>query len=344
MTTKTSGKKIMLTRENIIKFVKKHYWLALFAVVFIGVVIMNAIPDVYATESMSQAEVKEKYEAFLLGYKETTFHYMKEALGTFSELSKQLTNTALGSAISDFILGFGQAMVVLCSVLGIIQEAHKTNGDVGEDYWLKVILYTATACIVILSIGEIMDKLFDLGVYVADSVSKKITVEYTINTDSLLGLIDGGDVNSSLPGAQHVAEIVQATSTNPTWYQMQGAGSFVSLLMIVAWAPMIVCCFLIFSALFEVSIRRLFAPIAVATIATEGGRSAGVKYLKKYVACFIKMAIYFAIAAMGAYVTWYFLKDAAAGSIQLILGLGANVLAALAMLQTGGIADEIVGA
>lgn len=331
-------KRTSFTRENIKRIIRKNHWLVLLIIMVMAVAAIRVIPSAYA-ETQSQQEVKTKWETFKKGFEKTAFTQMNDAFAQFSAIAAEVEGgNVYGPTIKAVILGIAQSMVVLSMLMSLIKEAQNSNGELGMDYWLKIFLYTGVAVIVVLSIDQIMQSLFDLGAYIVNEMNVAVADEFKVTVDdSYLGPI------STLPGGKYVEEIVKANSTEPTWYQMQNAGEFLTLLMIVVWAPMIICIFLIYSAVFEVTVRRLFAPIAVAMIAYEGGRSSGVKYLRKYLACFVKIAIYFAIAILGAFLTKYFLSLPSGGMINLILGIGANIVAALAMMQTGGVADEIVG-
>ena len=137
---------------------------------------------------------------------------------------------------------------------------------------------------------------------------------------------------------------------------IQHINELIDIFQIVGILPLLASVYLIYSMIFEIKLRQLFAPMAVATIGYEGARSSALRFLKKYFACYLRIAMYFVIAALGSQLTNYFLDDicdqvkASTSTLtpelaaSILLMFGANVLAALTMLQAGTMADEIIGA
>ena len=127
-------------------------------------------------------------------------------------------------------------------------------------------------------------------------------------------------------------------------------------MQLIGLLPMLASMYLMYAMVFEIKLRQIFAPLAVAGIALEGPRSSGLRFLKKYLACYLRVTMYFAIAALGAMMTNYFyervITTATINQLTkldigttacLIMMFGSNALAAITMLQTGGLADEIIG-
>ena len=146
--------------------------------------------------------------------------------------------------------------------------------------------------------------------------------------------------------------------TTDAYYASQYLHELMTPMQLLSLLPMLASMYLMYIMIFEIKLREIFAPIMVAGIGYEGARSTGIRALKKYLACYVRIALYFAIASMGYMMTRHFyartlqlavelegsktLTVAAVSSI--ILMFGANALAALAMMQSGSLADEIVGA
>ena len=136
-------------------------------------------------------------------------------------------------------------------------------------------------------------------------------------------------------------------------FAIQQAHEMLEYMEYVVYLPMLLSVFLIGTAVFELKIIQAFAPIAVATIAAEGARSPGVRLLKRYLACFLKIAIYFFIAAVGAEMTKFYYglitkmsaetEMTPALVINLVFMLLSNAMAAMAMMQSGGLSNEIIG-
>lgn len=75
------------------------------------------------------------------------------------------------------------------------------------------------------------------------------------------------------------------------------------MILIIPWVlsliMQVVAQFIAFSLLIELGIRIAFAPFAVVDIYSEGMRSPGMRYLKRYLATFIKIAICLLVCYLG---------------------------------------------
>lgn len=103
-----------------------------------------------------------------------------------------------------------------------------------------------------------------------------------------------------------------------------------------------------YSLILEIGIRRAFAPLACCDIVREGLRSPGVRYLKKYFACFLKicaclMICLFVNACSSIMITSGSIDDPV-GFIEYVISTIAFGFAALEMMfKTGEIVNDVVG-
>lgn len=348
-----------LTIEKEKPFIKKYFWLFIF-IAFIAVVLLyEFIPKAYAAFSNIE-QVRKEFEEFVSGYSQTMFDRMGQAYSQFTEFMKPDSKYAFGNTVGTLIQSFAQILVVMYMIVNLIQEAQK--GDPGFDYWTKIFVRTAAAVMMVVMISDVMSSLYGLGNLLVERTSEgmeSVVTTHEISEDQQKELIKE---LSKIPGLSDIGAVLgdeapaeedgdeDSSQDAVNWYQLQKVGDSLKMLNYIAWFPMIIGIFLMFSAIFEVRIRQLFAPVAVATIAHEGARGGGVRFLKKYFACYIKIMIYFALAALGSMLTHYFLSNLTSGTstgtgfnINLVLMLMSNVVAGLAMMQSGGLGDEIVG-
>lgn len=140
-------------------------------------------------------------------------------------------------------------------------------------------------------------------------------------------------------------------SANVDMYELDSNYEVLGLVYIVNFLPFIVSVFLMFAALFEIYLRWILAPLAMANIAYDGTHSGGMRFIKKSFGVYLKIGIYFAMAFVGWMVEVQFLKQLDPATIhstgELLINWGmvllSNVVCAFMMMQSGGIADEIVG-
>lgn len=112
----------------------------------------------------------------------------------------------------------------------------------------------------------------------------------------------------------------------------------------------IVAQFTAFSLLIELGIRKAFAPVAICDIYSEGLRSPGVRYLKRFLATFIKIAICLLVCYLGRTLMGAAGHDNIANADGLLAPLqyifriiAINFTVIGVMNKTGEFANDIVG-
>lgn len=343
----------------------KRYWaLGLLLTMLAYVLLAQIVPDVYA-QPYNQELLQRDLEQFLQGLQTTSLSMMKDAYTNCKELfdpDYMTTNSAIAGykTITDFIRGIGFGMVIVYFLLAIIKESLRGE-DFGMEAWTRLLVQLGLALTVIIFLPDILSALFKFGDTVITTFSDSLKPQKAFSgmgararaeeatslaSDIEKKLLDAGNGKSGIPGVPLANKIKNNEAVE--FFEGQNMGMYLNLYSWVVHLPQLACMYLIYAAIFECKLRELFAPIAVASITYEGARSAGMRYLKKYLAIFVKMGIYYVIAAIGQVVTIYFfykIPEATAEQVPifLIMGLMGNVVAALTMMQMGGMADEIVG-
>lgn len=364
--------------NRITAFFKRYYWLGAFLAMLALVLVLKAFSPQQIFAAVADYEsTNQKFKAVLEGYSMPMFKYMQRAYQQFSDFVNPNSTTPglqMVSSIQTFITAMGEVLLVLFMLINMINEAKR--GDVGWEYWLKVLATTLVATLLVFYIDNIMGAIYNLGNFFVERVSNGMsqtaaTGAANINANSKQVMVDA---ISQIPGFDYFKNIYGETPGEYTHTQLQEADGLVDIFRYIVYLPMLMGMFLIYSTMFEVKLRQFFAPMAVATIAGEGARSSGVRYIKKFFACYIKISIYFVVAGIGSMMTNFFylkLAESVAGlatvaaasgagapstdvalqmsSVQfnvylnLILMVMANIIAAMTMMQTGGLADEVIG-
>ena len=303
-------------------FLKKHSWLFMLLLIAGAVFLYSRIPAAYAESTQERWQLRKKMETFLEAFKRTNFHYMVQAYERFRDLTADDSRFPFAVTVKRISLGLGYAMVVSFSLTGVIKESQK--GEISMDYWFRIAAALVVAIVLVTSVGTVMDNLYGFGDYVISAAynnmkddSFEIDGEMTTTTGQKMSDVQKNNFLETLSyvpgldggedGSGNIKELYETESdADASFFKIETASSVVTLMEYAVYAPLLVCMFLIFSAIFEVKVRQIFAPVAVAAIAYEGGRSTGVRFLKKYLACFVKIALYFTIAAIGAEMTAFF--------------------------------------
>lgn len=352
-------------------FLKKYGWILLFIIMVVAVVTIYVMPEVSAA-TVNDQEWIDKWQNFLSGFGVTIFDKMTEGYSVLTEFAAPGEYSA-ASGVQSLITGIAHMFVVLFMIIGIIKEGSRGEVDVDMIYWFRIFASTAIAVLMVTSISTVMSSLYGLGNLIVTQVSEAQQEELSAKYPS--GIDFTGDnekkmiaILKNIPGFEYLGAVHDAKGAGKTgenYLPEQNMVQYLDMFMYIAYLPMLVALFLMYSAIFELKIRQILAPMAVATISYEGARGSGVRFLKKYLACFLKIAIYFLVAWIGYCLSMYFYKRilnndnidtanledkregaadiGAPGVMDAIMMLLSNVVCAMAMMQTGGIADEVVG-
>lgn len=145
------------------------------------------------------------------------------------------------------------------------------------------------------AIYKALARIFMIGVFVFNlgSILQKVAEigEWLIQT-----ILDvASDPNNT--SALTLEQITGKDSGGALWW-MESV-----MILIIPWVlsliMQVVAQFIAFSLLIELGIRIAFAPFAVVDIYSEGMRSPGMRYLKRYLATFIKIAICLLVCYLG---------------------------------------------
>ncbi len=228
------------------------------------------------------------------------------------------------------------------------------NIDQGKDPFtcvIKILLEIGFAGIIILYSDVIASLFVQLG---AELVNDAIASGF--KPDAVEIKINLGD-NSVVNAFEKICETYVGSKAGQYVFNgmMLNVTSFDALLSGIS---QILAKFLVYQVLIEVGIRRIFCPLAVAEIYGEGLRSPGVRYIKKFVACFIKLIIAIASGWVAASVASSIVQGvlnmdftSAGNPFQKIAHIEGSIMqlhainfCIIGMIFKGGqLADEIVG-
>lgn len=335
---------------------RNKYWAGAFLLVGIVGLLLAFFPEVLAYSSPQG--IKDQYENLINGSQKTSIEFMGNAYSLFGDIfrpsyvTEKTANTLIGGTsairfvdgIQAVIVTLAGAAIVVFFTTNIIKESQK--GDMSIEYWQRVILNLVISLVTTLLATRIMLAIYLIG----DSVIKTFISSLGNNPLAAIDKNTYAEYLSKIPGMESLPDVI-AGGKVVDYDKLEGIERMLNFMELVVWVPMVIGVFLMYSAIFEIKVRELFAPLAVSSIMVEGSRGSGARFLKKFAACYLKIAIYFVLAYFGMEATRFFFQKlgdttAEAGGINLafICMLMSNVVAGMAMMQTGGLADEIVGA
>lgn len=375
-----------LQKKETRKLISRYRFVVMFLLLATMVLIAKQLRVVEASPA-NNALIRKEIDNMLNGIKATNIKYMKQVYSNFSSVAAPNDGSYTSSLIqkaTEFVTGLAIFFCVIFGLIGLIKESQK--GEITAEYWTKVFVSTVVAVTVVANINMVMDALYKTGGAFIDGMitvvddntsleSQQVTMDENkkkalLHALSLMPPFNGYQSGTSVPDPNNPAPDPDSPDENLTVGTIEDvyygttddyiASSYIHDLMtpmqLIGLLPMLASMYLMYAMVFEIKLRQIFAPLAVAGIALEGPRSSGLRFLKKYLACYLRVTMYFAIAALGSMMTNYFyervITTATINQLTkldigttacLIMMFGSNALAAITMLQTGGLADEIIG-
>lgn len=198
----------------------------------------------------------------------TSNDFYKLMVGKWDSSSNTLSGISKGiSVVMTATMSVAMLSVLIITMVRLFQELDK-GADVKESVYKSFVTMFLTG-FVVLNLGDFLAVIVNIGEWLIGVLTSLATdtSDIGITLKDLTGKDKGGII---------------------WWIQ-----SFA--ILIIPWLfsliMTVVAKFMSFSILIELGIRKAFAPFAVVDIYSEGMRSPGVRYLKRYLASFLKIVI-----------------------------------------------------
>lgn len=232
---------------------------------------------------------------------------------------------------------FGGLLCFLYFLKAIVDEMAKGTADF--DSWLKIFVKLAIAALVIVNINAITTIAQGLAV-VFGNIIKTTMSPFLEETKSAVMAKEFGAGSSGI--VKIFKTVTQILSMNVLRILICYFACGIQNFLLFAFS---------FGLFFEIAIRKCFMPIAVANIFGEGFRSSGARYIQKYFATCLRIAILIMIAQMAQIVQWEMLlsTDVGGGSwanisnFKIIPLIAVPAAAHILYGKASSFAEEIVG-
>lgn len=239
--------------------------------------------------------------------------------------------------LTYILAALGMSVAVLLAFYKMFVSLEK--GQDALETTLRLLFEVTVVLLIIVNIGPIIQLITDIGDLIASSVTPDKPDKLDLGVQILQGM--------GIKPKQH----------GDTYY-VGGLNWFKAVaILLVPWVLSFLVTiggyFVVFTILFELMLRRLFTPFAIADIYGEGLRSPGMRYLKKYLAIFLKIAVVLAtcylIGICQTIVVPDTTKTKVLDDLKSVIGFILMVLAINfsgigIMLKGGEIANDIAGA
>lgn len=293
--------------------------------IIIGFFVMFILPVAYAEKNPAVHAMADKVANAGIGI-------INEAIsngGEFSGLLNACTSDLEGWLLTAYnsLKIIGAMLAVAIAISHIFQNIDRNQDPVEAVF--KSIIELIISLLFIVNLGDILAAIVKGGLAIIDYF-KFTPTDTTSNAGDELLMALTNDTSGGFSWA------IKATA----W-------------LLIPWVMSIfidiAARFVIIQIMFEIIIRRMFAPLAVVDIYHEGFRSPGARYLKKLLATFIKLAICALVARFAAEQALPGLAASFSGGagdvFDAIFAMVALNFACIGLMLKGGeYANDIVGA
>lgn len=244
--------------------------------------------------------------------------------------------------IREFMTGLGMIGFAIACGIAVVHFYDATiKGADAVEQAFKLMIEIAIVAIIMLQLNHLVKLLTDAGGAIIQNLNpvkdSGDAAEQALSLLKSIGVVGQNSTDGKVGGLK--------------WFKALG---ILIIPYVLSLLLQIGAYFAAFSLILEIGIRRLFMPFAIADIYGEGMRSPGMRYLKKYFAVFIKIAVCLAVAVLTSILQESSIdllgqtegiKNTLAQTLSMIMAtLAINFTSIGVMFKGGEYANDIVGA
>lgn len=307
------------------------------------------------------------YTALTMVFGGGTISDVTEGMNTvLNALSEALSQNSV-HAILNIFLGVAASLMTVFLFMDIVSNVQKDM--ITLERLILIFIKYFTAMVVLIYLEDIVIYLFKFGTGVYNVLSNASQSGGALNTTSTGALKffpserkDGLDP-TIWPKYSAIKDVFTGTWKNSSKVLMQNISIFFTLIIpyLVSWTARLAIFFTIVSNAVMIIVRVIFAPIGIVQLFDEGQRSAGIRYLKKFLAEALTFAVIvgvlFASAKLQNSIVLSIsgdtmrngilsgdnLKDVVDGTKLMIWLTAINLASAGAIIRSGQLANDIIG-
>ena len=252
----------------------------------------------------------------------------------------------------SIIMAIGLLLVILYTVIQVIKSLQRA--DQSLETLFRILLLAIIGVLVVIYSYDIVTKIEQIGHLLQTGIRNAVV----------------GSEYESLPVVRKTVEFVEQTEENPNlfqtignwlknvWVGIQNAANWISALFQNVWKwiyskiitmitniGLAITFYAILTSayglLFEMVIRKMFMPIAVADLMAEGVRGPAVKYMKNYFGVYIRIGMFYIILYMLLYMQGWVADNA---NFQMAVGINTRLGPFGAMICIRAAAKALINA
>lgn len=199
------------------------------------------------------------------------------------------------AALTLALKAVGMLMIVYNLLLNLSKEL--ARGQMTTESWLRILIAFVIPCVLIIEYDVIIDGFSKLGTWLYESLYDNSREPFAGTKSSISGKkMPDWDKYGLTKICEYVGKVVEYVFA---WIK----GFLLTFVYLIVNVFILLIIFAgILSNFVEIVIRHLFMPVAIANVSHDGVRSAGVRYIKKYLGCYMKIGTIMAAVSCVFYV------------------------------------------
>ena len=213
--------------------------------------------------------------------------FISNTINTFydSTVMDTVVNTITGkkkswvTGLTTALKGIAALMIICNMIITLLKEVER--GDVTMESWLRILITFSLPCVILAEYDGVITGLSKIGRWLYQSLNNNITLSNTSAAHSFTGIPFPTFSSSGIFWLSDAINYLHAYQRGVYVFMAYLFVNFIVVIMILSG---------VLSNYVEIVLRHVFMPLAIANISHEGVRSAGVRYIKRYLGCYMKVA------------------------------------------------------
>ena len=192
----------------------------------------------------------------------------------------------------DITGGIALVLVLTYAIIQLVIIMQRDQGSI--EGWVRLGIQVVIGILAIVFCQEILEFLDKLGTYLWTALARAF---HQISAGADVSVKESAEAASSSG-----FDIRQIFVSIKSW----AAKMVFQIAMTIVYYS-IICS--VYGLVFEIVLRRVFMPLALADVTMEGAGSPGIRYLKAYFSCYVRMAMYAILISLSAIACDWALED-----------------------------------
>ena len=198
----------------------------------------------------------------------------------------------------DVLSGLALVLVLVYALIQLISTMQRDQGSI--DGWVRLGISVTVGMLCVVYCQDILRLMDEVGTWLWTSLARSFSGVSADFAAASYPQVTNSTANGSFDLTKILIDV-------KSW----AIKTVFRLIMLLVYYS-IICA--VYGLVFEITIRRVFMPLALADVTMEGFRSPGVRYGKAYLSCYLRMAMFCVLISLSAIACSWAIADVIGGN------------------------------